>query len=205
MRPLAARRPTPARLARARSRASGEASVSHTVTPSSGSSSTRARPMAPEPVPRSATTIGARQCAGELDGDPGDDLRLGPRDQHPPIDGEIELAEAPSTEDVGERLAGAMAGQHRVEVGDHPLRGRLVEHVLDAVGAARHLADPTRRRAFTHRRRRLGEQLAPARRVAHVAPVSPHPRRAGAPARRPPARRRRRRGRRPARRPGGRS
>ena len=57
----------PARLAPATSRASRLASVSHTVTPSSGSSSASASPMAPEPVPRSATVSGRAQCPRQLD------------------------------------------------------------------------------------------------------------------------------------------
>ena len=161
MRTFAARRPMPARLARATSRASGSSSTSHTVTPVTGSSSARASPIAPEPVPRSTTVTGRGSDRARSMAIAGDDLGLRPGDQHPPVDGEVEVAERPPAEHVGERLTGGVAGDHRVEVGDHALGRRLVEHVLDAVGAAGHLAQPAGRRALADPRGRLGEQRPP--------------------------------------------
>ena len=97
---------------------------------------------------------GAGQRPGQVDRDAGDDLGLGPRDQHAAVDGEVEVPEAPAPEHVGERLAGPVPGDHRVEVGDHPLGRRLVEDVLDAVGPARHLAQPAGRRPLARPRPR---------------------------------------------------
>ena len=104
-----------------------------------------------------------RQRSGprQLDGDPGDDLGLGPGDQHAPVDGEVEVAERPPAEDVGERFTGGVPGEHRVEVGDHPVRRRLVEHVVDAIGATGDLAQPPGRRPLADPLRRLGEQRPP--------------------------------------------
>ena len=67
IRTLRAARPMPARLARATSSASGLTSVSQTVVPSSGSSAASDSPIAPEPVPRSATRPGAGTARGQLD------------------------------------------------------------------------------------------------------------------------------------------
>ena len=126
--------------------ASALASVIHTVTPSSGSSSARASPIAPEPVPRSATVSGRGSARRQLEGHAGDDLGLRPRDQHPPVDREVEAPKAPVSEHVGQRLTRPVAGDHLVEVGDHARRRLLVEHALEPAGlpgrAARLLAQP---------------------------------------------------------------
>ena len=76
-----------------------------------GSSRASASAMAPDPVPRSATTSSA--STGDLVERPADDLLgLRARDEHPPIDHEVEVAEPPAAEDVLERLAGEPALDH---------------------------------------------------------------------------------------------
>ncbi len=130
-------------------------------TPSTGSSSASASPMAPEPVPRSATVDRARHGPGEVDGDAGDDLGLRPRDQHPAVDEQVEVAEAPPAEHVGERLAGRVAGEHGVEVGDHALRSPA-RRARRRGGRPRWPPRTATAPPAAHRPgRRLGQQLPP--------------------------------------------
>jgi hypothetical protein len=83
---------------------------------------------------------------GEVDRDAGDEFGLGPRDQYAAVDREIEVAETPSPEHVLQGFAGAVPGDHRIEVGDHPLGDRLVEGsvVSGTVEGGRDLAQPPR-------------------------------------------------------------
>ena len=134
------RRPIPARLARATSRASGD-----DVGRPDGR---RRRPAARRRAPgrwrpsrcrdrRSSTGGGSRP--GQLDGDAGDDLGLRPRDQHPAVDGEVEVAEPPAAEDV-RPAAHRRGGGRSWRRGGRPCPTgrRLVEPTsLEAVGAAR--------------------------------------------------------------------
>ena len=108
----------PATLARATSSASWLASVAQTTT--SGNSASRASAIAPEPVPRSATA--KRRSApraselpatdppqpaalGLLERDLHDLLGLGARDEHAPVDHEVEAPKRPRAEHVLQRLA----------------------------------------------------------------------------------------------------
>ncbi len=104
---------------------------------------------------------GRASAARQLDGDAGDHLGLRAGDEHAPIDEQVEVTEPPPAEHIGERLAGSVAFEHGVEVGDHPLGRRLVEHVVEPIGAAGDLAQPPRGRPLADPRRRLGEQLPP--------------------------------------------
>ena len=142
MRTLRPRRPSPARLARATSMASaldvGEPHGDPVQRQLVGErQADRSRPGA---------EVGDRQRprhrARQLDGDAGDDLGLRPRDQHPPVDGEVEVAEAPMAEHVRQRLAGEMTLDHRVEMGDHASVGLVERRRFELVGAARLLAQP---------------------------------------------------------------
>ena len=143
-RTFADRRPDPAALARATSSASADTSVSHTVVPSSGSSPASDNPIAPLPVPRSAHAHRAPRAAQPARGQLDQLLGLGPGDQHPAIDHQIEVPERPVPEHVLQWLAGAAAGHHRIEVAHRPLGRRLVEHVeeLVAVDTAGLLTQP---------------------------------------------------------------
>jgi hypothetical protein len=72
------------------------------------------------------------------------DLGLGPGDQHPAVDEEVQAAERPAPQDVLDGLAVPAAGEHAVH-GDHPaLRddGAGVGEVLGALVARRLLDDP---------------------------------------------------------------
>ena len=150
----------------------GATSVSHTVTPSTGSSSASASPIAPEPVPRSATVSGRGSVAGQLDGDAGDDLGLRPRDQHPAVDGQVEVAEAPAAEHVRQRLAGRDGGR-AWRRGGRPcaaVAGSSSTSSSSPVGAARHLAQPAGRRPLADRSpaSRRAARATSRRVVAHV-------------------------------------
>ena len=125
-----ARRGRAARRWRARPRAP-PAEVSVAVTSQSGSSSAIASAIAPEPVPTSSTAP-RPQLQRQLD----QQLGLGPRDQHPPVDRQLDVAEALAAEDVGDRLAPQPPPHHlpeaprrrrrhlRARVGDQRARGR---------------------------------------------------------------------------------
>ena len=157
--------------------------------------------------PRTGPEVGdhgrAGQGASEVDGDAGDHLGLRPRDQHPSVDGEVDVAERPPSEHIGQRLTGEITGDHRVEVGDHAGGRRLVPNRLEPIGAARHLAHPARRLAIVEAGDGVGEQRPP--RGGRRCSLTSRGRRAGAIARRRRARRPRRRGRRRGHRRGGRS
>ena len=71
--------------------------------------------------------------AGDLDRHPGDHFGFRSRDQRPRIDRQVDAPEAPVTQHVLHRLARAVAGEHRFEVGHHPL-GRLVPEQRDELG-----------------------------------------------------------------------
>ena len=95
-------------LARATSSAAAEVSVAVTSQP--GSSSAIASATAPEPVPTSRTVRG-RQLERQLD----QQLGLRPRHQDPRVDRELDRAEAPAAEDVGDRLAPQPPPHHLAE------------------------------------------------------------------------------------------
>ena len=120
--------PNPAALARATSRASADTSVSHTSTVPRGISKASDSPIAPLPVPRSAQRSGrsATRPASPASSRAALDHQLGlrPRDEHPPVDHQVEATERPVAEDVLERLTRAPAGEHRVEMGEGALGGR---------------------------------------------------------------------------------
>ena len=102
--------PSRAAFSRATSAASGERSEA--VTRRSGRSLSRARAIAPEPVPTSCTRAPSRQ----LDADGDQQLGLAARDQHPLVDGDLDLAEAAAAEDVLERLALGAAGDAALDL-----------------------------------------------------------------------------------------
>ena len=61
--------------------------------------------MAPDPVPRSTTKgAAAPRRASSSRATSDDDLRLGPGDEDPPVDHQVEGAEGPVAEDVLDRL-----------------------------------------------------------------------------------------------------
>ncbi len=136
-----------------------DTSVSHTSADPRGSSAASDSPMAPLPVPRSATSSvlrppGPRAARTVGDRRLGHQLGLRPRDQHPPIDQQVEGAEAPVPQHVLQRLALAQPGQHRVEVRHLALGGGRVEHLEELVAerAAGLLTQPTRLRAAVQAR-----------------------------------------------------
>ena len=86
--------------------------------------------MAPEPVPRSTTTDrSAPPAAGSAaqlgQGDLDDLLGLRPRDEHPPVDHEVQVPEPPAPEHVLQRLPGRPPVHQLREVGRGPGAGRL--------------------------------------------------------------------------------
>ncbi len=109
-----------------------------------------ARPIAPEPVPRSATrdrTTLRQMRTEQFEHDLHHHLRLRSRYQHPPVDGEVQAAEPPPPEHVLQRLAGAArptiasrwATARTVAGSVHRRRSARPRR------AARHLAHPPRR------------------------------------------------------------
>ena len=82
--------------------------MSQAVTRAPGSSLASARAIAPEPVPTSSTA-GAGHRLEQLEAQADQLLGLGPWDQHPAVDREIERAKAPAAKDVGDRLRAAAA------------------------------------------------------------------------------------------------
>ena len=92
---------------RRRSRARARAPPRRRRSPSParpGCSSAIASAIAPEPVPTSSTA-GAVEAAQQLEAALDDDLGLGPRDEHAPVDLQRQPPEPPLAEDVRERLA----------------------------------------------------------------------------------------------------
>ena len=61
--------------------------------------------MAPDPVPRSATSGRSGQPGQLGQGDLDDDFGLGPGYEHPAVDHQVELAKGPVAEDVLDGLA----------------------------------------------------------------------------------------------------
>ena len=165
MRTLAAGRPMPARLARATSSASAEASVEPDL---HGRRRAARRPgpgaMAPEPVPRSATTDRSARGHGQRQRHVDDLLGLGSGDQHPAVDHQVEVAERPRPEDVLQRLAGdARAPPWRRGGRPARVRRRIVE-ADDPFRARRaRLASSAQPAGLVRRRRgRSPPALAPA-------------------------------------------
>ena len=76
-------------------------------------------------------TSGAASSDDFFDRKPGDELGLRPRDQHPSVDHEIEVAESPPADDVLEGLAVLAAGDQSVERGDAAHGRRGVEHTVE--------------------------------------------------------------------------
>ena len=199
--------PSPARLAPATAKASGETSLAHTRV--RVRSAAMDSPMAPDPVPRSTTTSGVPGRFGAQpvqlgQGEADHLLGLGPGDQDPPVDHEVEGAEGPPAEDVLQRLARPAPGHQPVQGGHPPDGGRPIQ----APGVVRPLeprgllddpaglgVGPSHPRVG-QQARRLGLQLAPGDRAVVVRRGRRHVG-AGGCARRPPGRRRRRRARRP--------
>ena len=206
MRTLAPARPMPARLARATSRASATTSVSHTVTPSTGSSAASDSPMAPEPVPRSATRDRAGGSARASS-------------MATPATTSVSGRGISTRRSTAGRGGGSSSGRARRPAarrrgGGRPSRrgGRPSARVAgssstssSAVGAAGHLAQPPRRRLARRRARSVSASSCAPRRPCRAGHAVSRRRRAGGPARRRRGRRRRRRGRRPGRRRAGRS
>ncbi len=85
-------------------------------------------------------------------------LGLGPRDEHPAVDPQVELAKRPRPEHVLQRLAGGTPRHHQLEVRGRHLRRRGVE-----VAARRLLGDPLRLPSRQQPRRRRDDQVEPRR------------------------------------------
>ena len=138
------------------------------VTPSIGSSSASARPIAPEPVPRSATMTGRRHRAGQLDGDAGHHLGLRPWDQDRRSTSRSRWRKPHRPSTYCERLAGsyrASIASRWATMRSVPAR-RARSSML--AGAARHLAQPAGAPASAH------ATAAPSRATAHqlIVPVT---------------------------------
>ncbi len=111
---VGSRRASSSRFPAATTRASAEASVAQTTRPGASAppSTARERAMAPDPVPRSTATGPAcpappgratrgRRQGGQLgQGHLHHLLGLRPRDEHPPVHGQVEGAERPPAQDV---------------------------------------------------------------------------------------------------------
>ena len=80
------------------------------VTSGAPSSSATASAIAPEPVPTSSTAAGSSSSASSTSSSVS-----GPRDQHPPVDRELDPPEPLAAEDVGDRLAPDPAPDHGAE------------------------------------------------------------------------------------------
>ena len=127
MRTLRPARPRPARLARATSSA---------LATGVGDPDRRAverefeRHRQPDrPGSRPEIGDGARRAERpcHLDRRSGDEFGLGSGDQHPLVDRQLDVAEAPLAEHVLERFTGRQPSEHRIEVGDHPVGGFVAE------------------------------------------------------------------------------
>ena len=140
-----------------------------------------------------------RKGRRQLDRDACHQLGLGPRDQHAPIDRQVERAEPPSAEHVLQRFAGAVAGDHAHRGGRPSDRwpARRGRPRARRRRGRRHLAQPSRLVPRTHRRAVWAIRSPIGERVSHRC------RRAAACARPAAGRRRRGRDRRRARRSAG--
>ncbi len=123
------------------------------------------RAMAPEPVPRSTPRPARPSPASGVDREAGHHLGLGPGDQHPSVDEEVEGAEPPAAEHVLQRLAGRAAGDHAVDApclapGEHRIveGGGLLGGRRGRWPARRSSGAPARGRR--RRRRRSDSRLA---------------------------------------------
>ena len=179
----------PAMLARATSSASALTSVAQTTT--SGSSASSASAIAPEPVPMSATAaVGSASTSARcrrrdpaqpaplrlLERDLHDLLGLRARDEHAPVDHEVEPAERPRAEHVLQRLAGDAALDQRPQPRERASRRRLRRR-SSATRRPRSPTPPRRGTAPRPRRSRCprpasrratsARVLAPGRRAAH--------------------------------------
>ena len=173
MRTLTPAGPIPARFALATSSASALTSVIHTAVPFGGSSWASDSPIAPDPVPRSATTrVGPTADAFSI-ATPATSSVSGRGISTRRSTARVIATETPLPEHVLQRLAAAEPGEHRVEVRHHPNRRGFVEPAEELVtvdGAGGHFAQPPRLRPIADGRGRLGPQLAPADRPAgHLA------------------------------------
>ena len=144
--------------------ASASAELSMPVTTAPGCSSAIASAIAPEPVPTSSTR-GRSSACDEREGALDEDLRLGPRDQRPPVDGQRQPAEPPLAEHVLERLAPG-AARHEpacgVELGRSQRRDRAPCRARSARGpvafasrrsaSSRGVSDPFAARCSVERR-----------------------------------------------------
>ncbi len=187
----AAARPSPAKLAVATASAPADTSVAHTDRVVR--SAARDIAITPDPVPRS-TAVRGGELVDRVQRMLDDHLRLGSRDENPPVDVHVERAETPPAEHVLQRLARRATVDHLAVPGLGAFGGVPVEmqHQLCALATAGLLDDATRFGAVTEPIGRLVEQPPPARAVRQ-----PN-RRAGGSARRARARPRSRRARRPA-------